>query len=125
MGSFAPSAALAATGAIGTAAGNALQAGQQMMSSNANGGAVSSPVNTQCYLVIVRPMWSAPEDYGKRFGYPSDIGGTINRSDTESGDPFTNFLSVRSILLDGLNCTTEERNEIEQLMNAGVYVSND
>ena len=124
-GSFAPSAALASTGAISTMANGALQAGQQMMSSNANGGAVSSPVNTQCYLAIVRPMWSAPEDYGKRFGYPSDISGTINVSDTEGGDPFTNFLSVRAILLDGLTCLPEEKAEIEQLMSAGVYVSND
>lgn len=124
-GSFAPSAALASSGAVSTMANGALQAGQQMMSSNANGGAVSSPVNTQCYLAIVRPMWSAPEDYGKRFGYPSDISGTINQSDTEAGDPFTNFLSVRAILLDGLTCLPEEKAEIEQLMSAGVYVSND
>lgn len=104
---------------------NAIGASQQMTSSNANGGAVSSPVNTQCYILITRPMWSAPEEYGKQFGYPSDISGTINMSDTELGEPFTNFLSVRSILLNNIPCTVEERNEIENLMKAGVYVSND
>jgi hypothetical protein len=70
-------------------------------------------------------MWSAPDEYGKQFGYPSDISGTINMSDTEAGDPFTNFLSVRSILLENIPCTVEERNEIDSLMKAGVYVSND
>lgn len=124
-GSFAPAAGLAGTGAISTMANGALQAGQEMMYSNASGGAVSSPINTQCYVCITRPQWSAPEDYGKRFGYPSDIGGTINQSDTEGGDPFTNFLSVRAILLDRINCLPDERAEIESLMSAGVYVSND
>lgn len=124
-GSFLPTAATATGTAASSMAGAALSMGQQMLSSNANGGSVSSPVNTQCYLAIVRPQWSAPEDYGKRFGYPSDISGTINVSDTEAGDPFTNFLSVRAILLDGLTCLPEEKAEIEQLMVAGVYVSND
>ena len=110
---------------ISSAAQNALSSSQQMTSSNANGGAVSSPVNTQCYILISRPQWSAPEEYGKQFGYPSDISGTINMSDTEAGDPFTNFLAVRSILLENIPCTVEERNEIESLMKAGVYVSND
>lgn len=110
---------------ISNAAQSAFSSSQQMTSSNANGGAVSSPVNTQCYILITRPMWSAPEDYGKRFGYPSDISGTINQSDTEAGDPFTNFLSVRAILLDGMTCLPEEKVEIENLMKAGVYVSND
>ena len=124
-GSFLPTAATATGSAASSMAGAALSMGQQMLNSNANGGSVSSPVNTQCYLAIVRPQWSAPEDYGKRFGYPSDISGTINVSDTEAGDPFTNFLSVRAILLDGLSCLPEEKAEIEQLMSAGVYVSND
>jgi hypothetical protein len=122
MGSFVGQQSL-----VGTAvsAAQALTSGQSILSSNANGGSVSSPVNTQCYLAIVRPMWSAPEDYAKLFGYPSDISGTINHSDTEVGDPFTNFLSVRAILLDGLTCLPEEKVEIESLMKAGVYVSND
>ena len=120
--------ALGTTGAAFGAASSAMSsinASQQMASSNANGGAVSSPVNTQCYVLITRPMWSAPEEYGKQFGYPSDISGTINVSDTEGGDPFTNFLSVRSIILDGMTCLPEEKVEIENLMKAGVYTTNE
>lgn len=101
---------------IGAAVGSALNAGQQMTSSNANGGSVSSPVNTQCYLSISRPQWSAPEDYRMHFGYPSDVSGTIN-------DKFEGFLSVRDIKLENIYATAEEKAEITNLMSAGVYVS--
>lgn len=124
-GAFGPSAANSMAGGISSISNSAAGASQMLTSSNANGGSVSSPVNTQCYITITRPQWSAPEKYGKLFGYPSDIGGTINQSDTDGGDPFTNFLSVRSIKLEGINCLSAERAEIEELMQAGVYVSND
>lgn len=110
---------------IATSSLSSLISSSQITSSNAEGGAVTAPCDTVCYVVIQRPMWSAPEEYGKQFGYPSDIGGTINQSDTEVGDPFTNFLAVRSIKLDGISATDEEKSEIESLMTAGVYVSND
>ena len=100
-------------------------AGAKCTQGNASTGAISVPIDTQCYLIITRPQWSAPMEYAKQFGYPSDIGGTINRSDTLGGDPFTNFLSVRSIKLEGLAATDEEKAEIESLMIAGVYVTND
>lgn len=101
---------------IGAAVGSALNAGQQMTSSNANGGSVSSPVNTQCYLSISRPQWSAPGDYRMHFGYPSDVSGTIN-------EKFEGFLSVRDIKLENIHATAEEKAEITSLMAAGVYVS--
>ena len=100
-------------------------AGAKVTQGNASTGTVSVPVDTQCYLIITRPQWSAPVEYAKQFGYPSDVGGTINQSDTLGGDPFTNFLSVRSIKLEGLAATDEEKAEIEALMVAGVYVTND
>lgn len=100
---------------IGAAVGSALNAGQQMTSSNANGGSVSSPVNTQCYLAISRPQWSAPSTYRKQFGYPSDISGIISET-------FHGFLSVRAIYIDNISATAEEKAEITNLMSAGVYV---
>ena len=128
---FLPQAALSGlkSGAVGAAVGigrstnAALQSGVATTTSNAEGGSVSTPIDTQCWVLITRPQWSAPDDYGVQLGYPSDIGGTINQSDTEAGDPFTNFLSVRSIKLDGIDCTDEERAEIHNLMAAGVFVS--
>lgn len=108
---------------IGRSANAAIQAGVATTSSNAEGGSVSTPIDTQCWVLITRPQWSAPEDYGVQMGYPSDISGTINQADTEAGDAFTNFLSVRSIKLDGIDCTDNERAEIANLMAAGVFVS--
>lgn len=90
-------------------------AGQMMTGSNANGGSVSSPVHTQCYLAISRPQWSAPSTYRKQFGYPSDISGVISET-------FHGFLSVRAIYMDNISATADEKSEIEQLMAAGVYV---
>ena len=109
---------------IGNAAQSALQSSLITTSSNAEGGSLTSPIDTQCWVLISRPQWSAPDEYGKLFGYPSDIGGTINQSDTEAGDPFTNFLSVRSIKLDNIAATNEEKAEIYNLMTAGVFTTN-
>lgn len=84
--------------------------------SNAGGGSLTSLINDQCYLTITRPQWSAPENYRKLFGYPSDIGGTIEEN-------FEGYLSVRAIKLDGLSATDAEKAEITSLMYSGVYVS--
>jgi hypothetical protein len=109
--------------AIGSGISSLLSAGAKVTQGNASTGTISVPIDTQCYLIITRPQWSAPDEYGRQFGYPSDISGTINQSDTEAGDPFTNFLSIRSIRLDGLAATDDEKAEIEALMVAGVFVS--
>ena len=85
--------------------------------SNASGGSVTSLVEDQCFLLITRPQWSAPSDYGKLFGYPSDCSGTIR-------EKFHGFLSVRSIRLESVPGTPAEKAEIEQLMRTGVFVDN-
>lgn len=107
---------------IGTSLGQAIMAGQQLTTSNAEGGGVSTPIDTSCFLIISRPMWSNPLKYSKQFGYPSDISGTINASDTTSSSKFVGFLAVRSIKLDGIAATDDEIAEIDQLMKAGVYL---
>ena len=109
--------------AISSGVRNILNASTKATQGNASTGTVSVPIDTKCYLTITRPIWSAPDEYGRQFGYPSDISGTINQSDTEAGDPFTNFLSVRSIKLNGLSATDQEKAEIDTLMKVGVYVS--
>jgi hypothetical protein len=75
-----------------------LAASALITTSNASGGTVSSLVDDQCFLIITRPQWSAPEEYRKQFGYPSDISGTI-------AEAFHGFLSVRSIKLQGVPAT--------------------
>ena len=94
---------------------NAASAGASITQSNASGGSLTSLINDQCYLTISRPQWSAPSNYRKLFGYPSDCGGTID-------EKFHGFLSVRNIRLESVPATPAEKSEIEQLMRAGVYV---
>ena len=96
---------------------NAYSAGASITQSNAAGGTITSLTNDQCFLIITRPQWSAPSNYRKLFGYPSDCGGTID-------EKFHGFLAVRSIRLESVPATPEEKSEIEQLMTAGVYVDN-
>lgn len=95
---------------------SAAGAGAGTLASNGAAGGISVPIDTRCYLIIARPKWSNPEHYGEQFGYPSDIGGTIN--DT----PFEGFLSCRTIVLNGISATDVERSEIASYMTSGVFV---
>lgn len=104
-----------AASSIGTASVAGSMSGSNVMSNNASGGGVSSPINTNCYLFITRPQWSNPELYERERAYPSDISGKI-------GD-FSGFLSTASVELNGLNCTDIEKTEIIQRLGAGVYLS--
>lgn len=94
----------------------AANCGVGTVASNANGGAVTSPIDTQCWVLITRPEWSNPEGYGELFGFPSDIGGIIK-------DTFTGFLAVRTAFLDDIPCTDEEKSEIAQFLTGGVYLN--
>ena len=101
-----------------SALSNSVSAGSSgagTLSSNAHGGSVTVPVDTQCYLIIKRPKWSNPEGYARMFGYPSDIGGVIK-------EKFSGFLSVRSVVLDGITGTDNEKAEIATLLSSGVYL---
>lgn len=96
-----------------------MNASAQITTSNNSGGAANLPVWNECYLTIVRPVWSNPTGYGDLFGYPSDIGGTITMS--SEGAPFEGFLSVRAVRLDGIEAEDAEKSEIEALMKSGIY----
>ena len=96
-----------------------MNASAQITTSNNSGGSANLPVWNECYLTIVRPVWSNPAGYGDLFGYPSDIGGTINMS--SEGAPFEGFLSVRAVKLDGIEAEDAEKSEIETLMRGGIY----
>jgi hypothetical protein len=108
----------AGIGKVASAAG----AGQGVVNSNGGSGSVTTLTDTSCYLIIERPQWSNPQYYGELFGFPSDIGGTINAASDFSG-PFEGFLSVRQIELENITATIAERDEITQLLKAGVYLS--
>lgn len=100
---------------IGSSALNATFAGAGSVLSNASGGDVSSPIDTTCWVLITRPQWSAPEEYAREKGYPSDISGKI--------EDFSGFLMVQSCELNGINATDQELNEIDSWLKSGVYLS--
>ena len=100
---------------IASSATNALVSGQSILSNNASGAGVSSPINTNCYLYITRPQWSNPVLYERQKAYPSDISGKI-------GD-FNGFLSAQTAELNNIDCTDVERSEIMTRLVAGVYLS--
>lgn len=116
VGSTIAQTAAQSAGSIATSASQAALSGQNITGSNAEGGSVSSQIDTRCYLIITRPQWSNPELYDNQKAYPSDISGTI------AGDGFSGFLQTQTIKLNGITATDEERYEIATRMNAGVYV---
>lgn len=100
---------------IATSATTAALSGQATATSNASGGTVSSPINTNCWVLITRPQWSNPELYARQKAYPSDISGKIS--------DFSGFLSARSAELNSIDCTDVERSEIMQRLISGVLLS--
>lgn len=99
---------------LGNNVSSALQTGATT-TSNAAGTKVSTPVDTRCWVLYVKPEWSNPDYYARECGYPSDIEGRV--------DDFEGLLSVSSIELDGIDCTDYERHEIQEAMRAGVYLN--
>lgn len=101
-------------GSVATAATNAALSGQSTASSNASGGAVSSPIDTQIWVLICRPMRSNPALYARQKAYTSDISGKI-------GD-FSGFLKTSTVDVSGIDCTDGERAEIMAFLNSGVFL---
>lgn len=102
-------------GTISSAATTALTSAQSTASSNASGGDVTSPIDTQIWVLITRPQWSNPELYAREKAYPSDISGKIGE--------FEGLLVVSTAELNNIDCTDTERSEIMQRLIAGVYTS--
>ena len=107
----------AISGGLGTIASSATSAalsGGGTVQSNASGGDVSSPIDTQCWILITRPQWSAPEYYDRERAYPSDISGAV-------GD-FQGLLIVANCELNGIDCTDQELHEIDSWLKSGVLL---
>lgn len=66
------------------------------------------------YIIISRPTQSVPQNYGRHYGYPSNIYASLGS--------LSGYTEVGSIHLDGFSCTVEERNEIEELLMGGVVL---
>lgn len=103
-----------ALGTVGSSATSAALSGGGTVQSNASGGDVTSPIDTECWVLITRPQWSAPEFYDRERAYPSDIAGTV-------GD-FSGLLMVSTCELNGIDCTDQELHEIDSWLKSGVLL---
>lgn len=66
------------------------------------------------YLLRTVPRQSLPANYKQLEGYPSNIAGPLSL--------FSGFAAVETIDLNGLAATSEEINEIKQLLKGGVFI---
>lgn len=66
------------------------------------------------FIIISRPTQSVPQNYGKHYGYPSNIYASLGS--------LVGYTEVGSVHLDGFTCTVEERNEIGELLMGGVVL---
>lgn len=95
--------------------GAAAHGGAGTLSSNGGAGNATAPVDTRCWILVVRPEQSNPQYYAAQNGYPSDIGGIV--------DDFAGLLATASVELNGLKATDDEKAEITELLSRGVYTS--
>lgn len=64
------------------------------------------------YLILTRPRQARPKDQNIYTGYPSFI--------TETLGDLSGYTEVESIHLEGIPCTAQELNEIDELLKGGV-----
>ena len=80
------------------------------------GGTTGILGNQTPYFIVTRPRLCKPKDQNKIKGYPAFINYTI--SDLE-GKGYTEF---DTILLTGMYLTDDEKNELERILEGGVYL---
>lgn len=66
------------------------------------------------FIILSRPTQNVPKNYGHYYGYPSNIYTTLG---SVSG-----YTEVASVHLDGISCTGQEREEIDNLLKGGVIL---
>lgn len=71
-------------------------------------------INDKPFLMIERPDTEIPENYAGLKGYTSNI--SMKLSET------TGFTKISDIKLDGLSCTDEEKDELLNMMQNGIYL---
>lgn len=85
----------------------------------------------EVWLEIIRPKWCENMFYQKLRGIPSEMSHYISdcgQNTDASGNPiptgiaYDGYLKISEIELDGVNATDAEKEEIEALLKAGVYI---
>ena len=66
------------------------------------------------YLIYKIPRQNFPSDYSKQFGYPSNMTNTLGY--------LTGYTKVRAVHLENIPCTSNELDEIMNLLQEGVII---
>ena len=112
--------ATVATGgaAAGVVAANAANSVMSMKPTIERAGGVSGAAGQLAvmrpYLIGEIPRQSVPKNYNQFAGYPSNISAVL-------GD-LSGYTEVETIYIEGITATSDELNEIENLLKSGVYI---
>lgn len=68
-----------------------------------------------CYILYDRPVYKYPDNYGKEFGYPSNL--TLNLSTLKG---YTQL--AHSVEITNIPCTEDERERLRTLLTQGFYL---
>ena len=70
--------------------------------------------NQKPYLIIEKPNQSVPKNYAEELGFPLNVSGKLNE--------FRGFTVLEKIDVHNVNCTDEEKLELERLLKEGVIL---
>lgn len=78
----------------------------------------------EIWVHITRPLHNKPREYYNQTGHKSDVSGTINSVTGHEleGFSFKGLLKCKTVKLEGISATDEEKIMIEQMMKTGIYV---
>lgn len=80
-------------------------------------------MDTVCYLEIIRPDWVNPSGYQSLAGITSMMSGTLSDDGSDDHTVYQGFVQCTHIETDQIaGATDQERQEIEALLQAGVYL---
>lgn len=107
--------AAAAAGALTSAASvaNALQGGD-VKKSNSYNASSSFMSRRKPYLIVTRPVSSFSSRYNKESGLPSNVAMTLGQC--------SGFTVAEDIILDGIPCTSDEKERIRNYFKTGVII---
>lgn len=107
--------------ASGNLLGGALNLASNVMSSKSSVQKSGSPNGIsgvlgvqKPFIIIERPINAYPENYNDYNGLPS--------YQTKSISELSGFCKFEQVELDGLTCTEEEKQELENLLKGGIYI---
>lgn len=115
LGSLVTESPVPLAGAVASSA-NAMMGAKNTAPHNAGNlnGTLGIMNNQKPYLIIEKPNQSVPKNYAEEMGFPVNISGKLNE--------FRGFTVLEKIDVHNVNCTDDEKAELERLLKEGVIL---